>query len=220
MGPRGLVIFIPPAVDGEAELQAEAQALEAIGFATLLYRPPYRKEDPAYVFGDPVKEKDRWNKARNEFHEILDAAHARGFTKSQIAVVGKNLGGSLGSFVSAQKVGCFIAAGSIPRLSAFYSRSSHPIAVERRKNLSEASLERFTSAIRTFDLAETLSKKEEVNVLIQFGSADPWIDTFQVKAFEASMHESHKLRWIEDEHSMNSKAAVEQRRNWIIESLG
>lgn len=206
--PRALVIFFPPATGDNGAQREEAASLRDSGLATLLYEPPYlrarRGELPRGGPADPVAELSLWRLARAELAELLDS----GFRADQVALCGKNLGGSVAAYAGAGRVRTLAVTGAVPRLSRFWAESMHPVALEQRQGFSPEQLQAYEAATREFDLTLTLPAFERT--LVQLGSRDPWIEPVDTRALAC------EIRWQDDDHSMSAEASVRERREFLV----
>jgi dienelactone hydrolase len=108
-----------------------------------------------------------------------------------------------------------IVTGSVPILSEFWVKSSHPVAVESRNGVNPSELENFQKESFRFDLIQTV-KEIQSKVLFQFGTRDPWIEKNQVTLFEKSVSKvSQKIEWTEDDHAMDSAQSVQNRIKFL-----
>ena len=88
------------------------------------------------------------------------------------------------------------------------------IAVELRKNVATAQAKEFCTLTRQFDLLQTLPSIK-AKTLIQFADNDPWIDSLQAKRLESALHDHHQVEWLDDDHTMNAPASLQQRKVFI-----
>ncbi len=213
--PRGLIIFYPPATGEKGQQFIEATNLAKLNFASLLYDPPYRRT-PQGGIEDLKGETELWLRAQSEFKIVLSKAKKYfDFTAQDIAVVGKNMGGSVASFATDDRIRCLVVTGSVPILSNFWIRSEHPVAVENRNGFSTSQLIEFENATALFDLVMTAPQKK-IPTLIQFGKKDLWIETTQSKFFIEKLNQKQTIQWTEDDHAMNSRESVTQRNEFIL----
>jgi hypothetical protein len=208
---RAFVVFFPPATGEHGQQEAEAKDLAASGIACLLYDPPYRRMRQGGL-ADPAGELALWENAKSEFQVILCAV-ASDFPSAsgRIAVVGKNLGGSVAAYSSSSAVQCLIVTGAVPALSEFWTRSAHPTAGDARQGLSTAQLEEFRRMTHHLDLRQSILSVRG-SVLVQFGSRDPWIDSAQCQSM------AH-IEWLDDDHAMNASSSIENRRAFLEKTL-
>jgi hypothetical protein len=53
------------------------------------------------------------------------------------------------------------------------------------------------------------------NTLVQFGRQDPWIEPDQGKVFISLYSKMTTIKWLDDDHFMNSQASLEQRKKYL-----
>lgn len=216
--PKGFIIFYPPATGEKGQQFIEASEFAKLNFASLLYDPSYRRMDQGGI-GDLNGESALWQKAESEFKLLVSEASKHfDFTPQDLAVIGKNLGGSVASFSNDGSVRCMVVTGSVPILSNFWVHSHHPVAVENRKGFSAHQLAEFEKQTAPFDLCNTIIKKE-MPILIQFGKKDPWIESSQVEFLGNQMTNGNAIKWTDDDHAMNSLESVNQRREFVLKSF-
>ena len=215
---RGAVIFYPPATGEKGQQRSEAERLSKLGIASFLYLPPYARKNNTGGFKNVPGEVELWREAKAEYGNLLKLLKDHFKNDSlQIAIVGKNLGGSVAAYSQDKNVTCAIVTGSVPLLSEFWVKSSHPVAVESRNGVTQSELEHFQKETSRFDLIHTV-KEIPSKVLFQFGTQDPWIEKNQATRFEKSVSkETHKIEWIEDDHSMNSTQSIQNRIKFLNE---
>src|SRR4051812_11831765 len=70
--PLGAVLFYPPATGDKGPQREEALKLKNLGYASLLYRPPYLREEIGGM-ADPAGERLLWAEAKREFPLVIDS---------------------------------------------------------------------------------------------------------------------------------------------------
>lgn len=205
--PVGFALFYPPATGERGFQEQEASRLLIDGIGALLVEPPHASAR------DRLSDPKIWMDARADFAEILSALRAQfGLVSQKVAVIGKNLGGTIAAHVAAgEDIACLIVTGSIPRLSEFWSRSSHPVATRWREGLDPASIEAFVTAMRPFDLVENFGNSR-ARKLAQFGYKDDWVDAAEARLIRAS-------EWTADDHEMHGPASVERRLHFVRDAI-
>jgi hypothetical protein len=217
---KNFVVFYPPATGEKGQQKLEAEEFRKMGIGSLLYRPPYLRAGKTKILspggpGNIDGETALWNLSKKELTEILNGIHVDfGLKPDRVALVGKNLGGSVAAFAGASEVGCLIISGSAPQLSRFWIYSNHLVAQDFRKGFSPEQLSKFRSETRKFDLVSTLPACS-AKVMVQLGYKDPWIEEDDAKDLIDSLRDKSQVEWIEDDHSMNGVKTRKQRQEFL-----
>ena len=152
-------------------------------------------------------EVDYWKRSTDS---RLADTHLMGIEPSDCCYVGFNLGGSLAAYFSTYYPVCaLIVIGSVPRLSAFWPDSMHPVAVAVRKQTKIVD-PKFEHITRQLDLISSLSEAA-VPTLIQCGRLDQWLEAESLRELE----QIRPLNWYDDDHAMLASATRDARMHFL-----
>ena len=152
-----------------------------------------------------------WN---NVCDLLIQAVNKVGSNLSECVLVGFNFGGSIAAyFAMKHSVAGLIAAGSIPRLSEFWTKSVHDIAVAAR--LDSSSIDKqFSQLTRQLDLTESISKLK-IPLLLKFGTSDDWLDPHQIDEINVQRSINITVACYLDDHEMLSTVSAADRFAFI-----
>ena len=162
-----------------------------------------------------------WKECVSEATRFLDwALSVAAIDSEKIAVVGKNLGGTLaGMWMSEEKrIKCLVATGTVPALISFWKKSEHPAAVDMRESEGYDAQE-FEGTLGRYELSRILKKSDSVPTLLQFGNQDDWVSPAQVQETGLGAYHHVQTQWMDDDHAMNLAGSVQARLSWVKETL-
>lgn len=202
------VILVP----GADALTFEADIAEARrrGIAThALTLPPFR--------GHPIDARRAHFDAAADIIDAQAVALRKAAPAARIAAIGRNNGGGQLAWAAARGVmlDALVLVGAIPEISRFRLESDFESAVSFRKALaSPEELDRVVPVMRELDIVATAQRLDPARCLIQFGTRDPYIDGTSTDAAER-LARRFRVEWLDDEHAMESPAALTQRWDFL-----
>jgi hypothetical protein len=159
---QGFVIFFPPATGDKGQQLSEAKGLMNLNYICILYRAPYLAIEGGGL-AQPILEIEKWTETKKDFEKLQSLIfQSFPFLRDKLILVGKNLGGSMASMVANSAVKSLVITGSVPILSDFWCRSSHPVAVNLREGISSSIIEMFARRTEEFDLLRNLENLNSV----------------------------------------------------------
>jgi dienelactone hydrolase len=208
----------------------EALELSKLGITCALLEAPYSKKrntiSPRGLL-NPENELRIWDRTCEELDEVSELlVRLHGCRADKIALVGLNLGGSVGIYWAGKRsrpLSAVAIAGAIPDLTSFWLESSHPVAQSSRE---QAGIQPhlFKETMRDLDLIVTLPKIQGTRVLVQIGKQDDWISTESLEKLRSSIQtlapsSSIQLDLQDDVHDMMAQPTIQSRMDFIRTTL-
>lgn len=201
-----VVIYVPPATGMTKAHESEMELIQSFGIQVTSWTPPQGDTAPRGL-RSAAGEIAYWEEAKSS---LLAATRALSVETSACCYVGFNLGGSLAAYFAAHlPVRGLIVAGSVPRLSMFWLRSSHKVALAVRKQ-AEVVDDSFEDVTRPLDLTSSVSKIA-APLLLQAGRRDEWLEGEPMQELERV----RQVVWYDDNHAMVASPTRDARVSFL-----